>query len=175
MPAEIKRDMACVPYRRKGLYFVLTIPFFAVFISVFVYLWTFSLVLSIVFLLLYLGACLFQAYCCAYQDCPYVGEFCPAVAGIIPASLFTKLIYGRREITRSKRRFDIHVIIAAACGLGFIVFPLPWISKLGFWFGAGYIAFVVAYLLIFFLTICPACAIRHTCPGGKLQSIVLKK
>jgi hypothetical protein len=175
MSAEIKPDMSCLPYRRKGLYFVLTIPFFVVFISVFVYLWTFSFLLSVVFLLLYLGACLFQAYCCTYQDCPYVGGFCPAVAGIMPASIFTKLIYGRRKIKKSKRRFDIHAIIATACGLGLIVFPLPWISKCGFLFGVGYIAFVVAYLLIFFLTICPACAIRHTCPGGKLQSIALKK
>lgn len=173
MPAEIKTDMTCVPYRRKGLYFVLTIPLLAVFISVFVYLWTFSFVLSMVFLLLYLGACLFQAYCCAYQDCPYMGGFCPAVAGIIPASIFTKLIYGRGEITKSKRAFETHAITATACGLGLIVFPLPWILKPGFLFAAGYIAFAVAYLLVFFLTICPACAIRHTCPGGKLQSIIL--
>ena len=175
MPAEIKPDMTCVPYRRKWLYFVLTIPFFVVLISVFVYLWTFSFLLSVVFLLFYLGACLFQAYCCAYQDCPYVGGFCPAVAGIMPANIFTKLIYGRRKIKKSERRFDIHAIIATACGLGLIVFPLPWILKLGFLFAAGYIAFAIAYLLVFFLTICPACAIRHTCPGGKLQSIVLKR
>jgi hypothetical protein len=66
MPAEIKPDMSCVPYRRKGLYFVLTIPSLALLIAVFVYLWTFGFLLSIVFLSFYLAMCYFQAYCCAY-------------------------------------------------------------------------------------------------------------
>jgi hypothetical protein len=178
MPAEIKPHMSCVPYRRKGLYFVLTIPSLALLIAVFVYLWTFSFLLSTVFLSFYFAMCYFQAYCCAYQDCPYVGEFCPAIGGIRPANILAKLIYGKRKIVKSRKRFELHATLASISWLGLIVFPLFWIAKLGVVFAAGYVACHVVYFLIFVLTICPVCAIRNTCPGGKfgdkLQNTVLK-
>ncbi len=175
MSAEIKPDMSCVPFRRKRLYFALTIPYLLLLTLVFVYLWTFSLVLTVVFLSLYLATCYFQTYCCAYQDCPYVGGFCPAIAGIMPASVLTKLIYSRRKIVKSKRSFELHATLASICWLGLIVLPLFWIVKLGTASAAGYLAFHAVYYVIFGLTICPACATRRTCPGGKLQSIVLKE
>ena len=175
MSDEIKPDMACVPYRRKGLYWILTIPFLVLLISVLVYLWTFSYILSMVFLLFYFAMCYFQAYCCAYQDCPYVGGFCPAIAGIMPASLLTKLIYGRKKIVKSKRSFNVHATVASIGGIGLIVFPLFWISKIGISFAVGYVACHVVYYLVFVFSVCPACAIRYSCPGGKLQSVVVKK
>jgi hypothetical protein len=171
--AEIKRDMSCVPYRRKGLYFLLTVPFLVLFILVFLYLWTFSPLLSMVFLLLYLAMCYFQAYCCAYQGCPYVGGFCPAILGIMPASLLAKLVYGEKVVT-SKKWFGIQAALASVCWLGLIAFPLFWVAKLGAPFALGYVFCHAVYYVIFGLTICPVCAIRGTCPGGKLQSLVLK-
>lgn len=175
MSAEMKPDMSCVPYRRKGLYLALTIPLLALLVLVFLYLWTFSFILSILFLCIYLAMCYFQTYCCAFQECPYVGGFCPGIVGIVPASVLTKLIYSRKKIVKSKRSFEIHAALASLAGLGLVIFPLYWIARLGIAPAAGYVACHVVYYLIFGLTICPACAIRHTCPGGKLQGFLLKR
>ena len=168
---ESKPDRSCVPYRRKGLYLALTIPLMLVYVAVFIYLWTFSFVWSLVFLVFYLVMCYFQAYCCVYQDCPYVGGFCPAVAGIMPASLIAKFIYGRRKIVKSKRVFEINVALALVGLFGMVLFPLPWLAKLNLWFVAGYVVLHVVYYVTFGLTVCPACAIRNTGPGGKFHTM----
>ena len=62
MADEIQPDMACVPYRRKGLYYALTIPFLALLVVVLVYLWTFSFVLSLVFALFFFLMSLFHSH-----------------------------------------------------------------------------------------------------------------
>jgi hypothetical protein len=173
MPEGIRPDMSCVPYRRKPLYLGLTIPFLILLVSIFVYLWTFGFFLALVFGLFYLAMSFFQAYCCAHQDCPYVGGFCPAVIGIMPASLMAKLIYGDREIEKSEKRFALHATLGVLSWLGLIAFPLYWIAKLGIGFAVGYVACHVVYTVIFGLTICPACALRDICPGGKVQNLVL--
>lgn len=166
--------MSCVPYRRKKLYLALTIPLLLLYVLVFIYLWRFSFILSLIFLMLYLAMSLLQAYCCAYQECPYIGRFCPAITGIMPASLFSKLLYGNRKLKKSKRIFDLSASIASVALLGLILFPLYWIGKLGLLYAIGYIAVHLVYYFFFLLTICPVCAIRGTCPGGKLQGIVFK-
>jgi hypothetical protein len=170
-----KPDMACVPYRRKTLYFVLTVPFLTVLILTAAYLWAFSPWLTAGLALCYLGLFFLQAYCCACQECPYVGRFCPAVAGIMPASWLAKSIYGRREIAKSKARFEIYAVIGFLGLLGIAILPLWWIAKLSVPLAVGYFVWQLVYYLIFELAICPVCAIRETCPGGKLQSVVWKK
>ena len=174
MADEKRPDMNCVPYHRKGFYFALTIPFIVLLVGVLVYLWTISFVLSVIFALLYLLMCFFQAYCCVYQECPYVGGFCPAIAGIMPASLLAKLIYGNKRIVKSKRRFELNAILAVMSWLGLVLFPLHWIGQLGKLFFIGYIFCHVLYAVIFLMTICPACSIRRICPGGRLGSILWK-
>jgi hypothetical protein len=170
-----KPDMACVPYRRKTLYFVLAVPFLAILILSAVYLCTFSPWLTAGLALCYLGLCFLQGYCCACQECPYVGRFCPAIAGIVPASWLAKLIYGHRGIVKSKTRFEIYAVIGFLGLLGMAILPLWWIAKLSVPLAVGYLAWQFVYYLVFELTICPVCAIRETCPGGKLQSVVWKK
>lgn len=172
MSEELKPDMACVPYRRKGLYLALTIPILLIVFAVVITLGTINVLLSLTVVGLYLSMSSFQAYCCAYQDCPYVGGFCPAVMGIIPASLLAELLYGGREIVRSKERFERHAILACASWLGLILFPLVWLARLGTGFAVTYALSHVAYTLVFWLTICPACAIRDICPGGRLHHLV---
>lgn len=174
MTEEMKPDMSCYPYRRKGLYIALTIPLLIVLVLVFVYLWTITPILSLIFLLLYLATCYFQAYCCAYQECPYIGGFCPAITGIMPSSWMAKLLYGKK-ITKSKKLFDLNAGVAAVAMFGMIFLPVYWIARLGIWYVVGYIGFLVVYYLVFMLTVCPACAIRGTCPGGKLQGWVFGK
>ncbi|MBN1613364.1 MAG: hypothetical protein JW950_02740 [Deltaproteobacteria bacterium] len=174
MPDTNKPDMSCVPYRRKGLYFALTVPFLLLLAAVFCYLWTYHFSLSLVFASLFLGMSYFQAYCCAYQECPYVGGFCPAVIGIMPASLMAKALYGK-GIVKSKRRFEISATLGVACWLGLVVFPLFWLAKLGAVFAIGYVLSHVVYTVLFGAAICPACAIRDICPGGRLSGMVLKR
>jgi hypothetical protein len=166
--------MSCVPYRRKGLYFALTIPFLLLLVAVFVYLWRYSFVLSIVFASFFVGMSYFQAYCCAYQECPYVGGFCPAVIGIMPASLMAKVLYGK-GVVKSQRRFELSATLGVACWVGLILFPLFWIAKIGWIWAAGYVLCHVVYTVIFGATICPACAIRDICPGGRASGAVRKR
>lgn len=175
MSDKCKPDMSCVPYRRKGLYVIVTAPLSLILVVVFVYLWTYSFVLSFIFALLYLFMCYFQAYCCVHQDCPYVGEFCPAVMGIVPGNIMAKYIYTDKNPVKSRKKFELHAALAIIAWLGIMVFPLFWIAKLGITYSVGYVACHVVYYVIFGLTICPVCAIRNTCPGGKFQALVLKK
>jgi hypothetical protein len=169
---EPKPDMGCVPYRRKGLYLALTLPMLLLLLAVFVYLWTYSLLLALAFLACYGVMSFFQAYCCAYQRCPYVGGFCPAVLGIMPASLIAKYVYGRREIVRTKARFEIYATVAVVGWAGLVFLPVHWLARPGIGFALAYVACHVAYTLIFGLTVCPACAIREICPGGKFHKLV---
>jgi hypothetical protein len=149
----------------------LTIPLLLLFVVVFVYLWTHSFVLSLIFAGFYGLTCFFQAYCCAYQDCPYAGGFCPAVAGIMPASFLARLLYGNGRIVKSKRMFETQAALGFAGLLGLAFFPLFWIAKLGALFAVGYVACLLVYYGVFLFTICPVCAIRDTCPGGRVQGV----
>ena len=171
---EPKPDMSCVPYRRKGLYLALTIPMLLLMLAVLVYLGTYSILLSLAFLTCYLVMSTFQAYCCAYQECPYVGGFCPAVLGIMPASLIAKVLYANREIVRTKARFETYATVAVVGWLGLAFLPIYWLAKLGIGFAIAYVAVHAFYALVFGLTVCPVCAIRDTCPGGKFHKLFQK-
>ena len=133
-----------------------------------VYLGTFNIVLSIVFVAFYLAMCYIQSYCCTYQDCPHVNGFCPAVLGIVPATWLAK----RHKVVKSERTFEVKVTLGIGCWLGLAFFPVWWIAKLGVLLALGYVGLHVVYAVIFGLTVCPVCAIRETCPGGKFQSAV---
>jgi hypothetical protein len=174
MPDTNEPDMSCVPYGRKGLYYALTVPFWLLLVAVLGYLWTYNFALSLVFASFFVGMSYFQAYCCVYQECPYVGGFCPAVIGIMPASLMARAMYGK-GIVKSRRRFEINATLGVACWLGLIVFPLFWLAKLGAAPAIGYVLSHVVYTVVFGATVCPGCAIRDICPGGRLSSTVLKR
>ena len=174
MPDDKRPDMSCVPYCRKRAYFILTVPFLILLILVAVYLWSISFALSLIFISLFVMANLFQSYCCAYQDCPYVGGFCPAVAGIMPSGMLARLIRGK-TVKNSETLFNLFAAIALLSLLGLIGFPLFWIADLSIPLAIGYFTLNIAYYIAFVLAICPACAIRNTCPGGKLQNMVSKQ
>jgi len=162
-------DMSLVPYPRKGLYLALTVPLLLIMAAVAVYLGTINLLLPAALVLFYLLTSLFQAYCCAYQECPYVGGFCPAVIGIMPASLLARWLYDSEQLVKSKTKFDRHVALALCSWIGLVLLPLYWLAELGLGVAIGYVLLHVVYTLVFWLTICPVCAIREICPGGKLH------
>jgi hypothetical protein len=168
-------DMTCVPYRRKPLYLALTVPYVAILILVAIYLWRFSPWLTAAVAFCYMWACFFQAYCCACQDCPYVGRFCPAIAGIVPASWIAKWIYGGRKVERSEARFAIQAMLAILGWVGWTFLPLWWIARLSVGLAVAYVVWQVVYVAVFFLTVCPACAPRDICPGGGVQRACLRQ
>lgn len=193
MVLEIKEpDMSCYPYRRKGLYLAIVIPYLAVLTSVFFFLLfkkrhgekavvgqkdKMRFVPGLVYLAFYLGMCYFQAYCCACQECPYIGEFCPAIAGIYPANILARMKYGDREkikeMIKSEKKLKTDAALATICWGGIMVFPLYWLAKRSALLAAGYVFVHAVYYLFHGLIICPVCAIRDTCPGGQLQARVL--
>jgi len=181
--------MSCYPFTRRKLYLAIVIPYVAVLAAVFFYLLAGKgrrereesagagrrFLPGLTFLALYLGMCYFQAYCCACQDCPYIGEFCPALAGIYPANILARMKYGDKGVVKSEESFKANATAAAFCWGGMMLFPLPRLARRSAILAAAYVSVHAVYYLLHGLTLCPVCAIRDTCPGGKLQSIVLKR
>jgi len=167
-------DLSCYPYRRKTWYLILTLPFLFLMMVIAVSLWAYSPLLTAGMLVLFGMTCLGQAYCCAYQDCPYIGGFCPGVIGIMPAAWIAKVLYSNRTVEKSQARFKRNVTLAMTGWIGLIVLPLYWLAKLGIGYAAGYVAAHAVYAVLFGLTVCPVCAIRNTCPGGKFHRLFRK-
>ncbi|MFP4446780.1 MAG: hypothetical protein ACLFPD_11110 [Desulfosudaceae bacterium] len=151
-----------------------TAPFLLVMTAVLIFLWSYSFLPALALLFFYLAMCWFQAYCCVYQDCPYVGGFCPAIVGILPASFLARFLYRRRPVVKSPEKFNRRAMLATLCWLGIIGLPLYWLYLNSVVLAAGYVIFHAVYFVVFALTICPVCAIRNTCPGGMLQRLVFK-
>ena len=140
-------------------------------VVVFLYLWTIWPVLSFVLIGLYIATSYYQSYCCVYQDCPYIGEFCPAVSGIYLGNIFAKRLYSE-DTPKSEKKFQTYKNLGIFFWLLMAFFPVFWIYQLGLYYAIAYIVFHLGYYLAFGLTICPSCAIKETCPGGALQKQV---
>jgi hypothetical protein len=125
-------DISCVPFAKKKIYYLLTIPFLVLLVATFIYLWTIHVGLAPILFSFYVLACVFQAYCCAYQDCPYIGGWCPGVAGIIPASRIARMLYGK-SIKKTPMRFALFGTIAFCSLVGSGVFPFYWLAQRATW------------------------------------------
>lgn len=174
MTEDCQSDILCVPYSRTLLYLLLTIPLLCMMGFVAYVLFTYSYIFMIIYLAFFVLTSVFQSYCCHYQSCPYVGGFCPAVAGIILASFFAKLLE-KIHVRKSKLLFDIFAIIASINLLGLIVFPLYWLFIYNIILFVGFLLMVMLYAIAFLLLICPVCATRNTCPGGIASSKLRRK
>ncbi|MBD3191245.1 MAG: hypothetical protein GF308_11405 [Candidatus Heimdallarchaeota archaeon] len=173
MNESCQPDMSCVPYRRMWLYFLYTIPIMAMIGFTAYVLWLYNYVYTIIYMGFYVLTFLFQSYCCVYQSCPYIGGFCPAVAGIIPASFVAKLLE-KLKVKKDKKLFDFFALIASITLLGLIVFPLYWLFIYHIAAFVGYLCLIALYTIAFLLSICPVCAIRKTCPGGRASQKLTK-
>lgn len=170
-----KPDMTCVPYKKKVLYYSLMLPFVGVLTLVFIHLWTINPLLSLSYLGFYFVMCFFQVYCCAYKECPYMGGFCPSLSGLFPSGFIAKLYYAYKPVKKSTLRFRIHTAMGALSWLGIAVFPLKWLIELGSIIPTVYVSVHIVYIVTFALTICKSCALRDTCPGGKMQKRVFRR
>lgn len=158
----------CVPYRRKGLYLVLTLPMIALYLLIAAWLWQVNLLFFGIYLGLFLLVAVAQSYVCVFWGCPYVGKFAPCVGGFcLPSSQLARLLRG---VKRSEKTYHIFVNLAFIAFLGIILTPLIFLWRLGWGYLFAYVGVVVLYAAGFLGWICPACATRQVCPGGQTST-----
>jgi hypothetical protein len=105
-----------------------------------------------------------QSFACVYLRCPYVGKFGPCVGGFCQiARLF-------RQKAPSRAVFDVAVTIAFLALIGIILLPIPFIYQVHILLALAYLVLVLVYTAAFLGFICPACAIKHACPGGQAST-----
>jgi hypothetical protein len=166
----------CVPYQRKSLYLLLTIPMIGIYIAIAVLLWKVNLAFFVVYCALFVIVAFSQSYVCVYLQCPYIGKFAPCVGGFcLPSSQIARWFKNAR---RTERIYNIVVTIAFAAFLGIIVLPMYFLYQQSPAFLLLYIAIALFYAAGFLGFICPVCGTRHVCPGGqtstKLREIIIR-
>ena len=155
---------------------IITIPLILLLLLVFGSLFLLNPFLGAIYMSFWVGANIFQSYCCEYHDCPYREGFCPAVAGIIPASRIANLPI-MKNMFKSKKRFDLLATFGSLCLIGLFIFPLAILFELGILYEnslryLGYFIFILIYAILFLWNVCPVCAIRSSCPGGRFSTIL---
>ena len=154
-----------MPYRRKALYLLLTIPMLAVYVAIAVFLWTVDIVFFSIYCAFFILVALFQSYVCVHWQCPYVGKFAPCVGGFcLPSSQIARLF---KHVKRSEKTYKIVVTLAYINFFGVILFPIYFLYRQSFVYMLIYLGIVAVYALCFLLLICPVCGTRHVCPGGQ--------
>ena len=112
----------CVPYRRKTLYIILTIPMIVLYIAIAYFFWNIGVVFFAIYAVLFILVAIGQSYACVYLKCPYVGKFAPCVGGFcLPASQIARLYNPEK---RSERTYNIFVTMAFITFAGIIFFPI---------------------------------------------------
>ena len=161
-------DENCVPYQRRTLYLLLTIPMIAMYVAIAVLLWQASKAALLIYGALFIIVAVGQSYVCVYWQCPYVGKFAPCVGGFCLPSSRIALLF--RKAKRTERRYNIAVILAFAALIGIIVLPFYFLFQLHTAYLLVYLGIVVIYAVAFLWLICPACATRQVCPGGRTST-----
>jgi hypothetical protein len=158
----------CVPYRRKTLYLLLTIPMIGLYIGIAVLLWQASAIAFVVYCALFVVVAISQSYVCVYWQCPYVGRFAPCVGGFcLPSSQIARLF---KNAKRSEGSYNKAVSAAFAGLVGIIVLPIYFLYQQNALYLLAYLGIVLVYAALFLWFICAVCATRHVCPGGQASS-----
>ena len=158
----------CVPYSRKRLYLLLTIPMIVMYVAIAAFLWQASLVFFVIYLSLFVIVAISQGYVCVYWQCPYIGKFAPCVGGFcLPSSQIARLF---KNVTVTERAYNIIVTVALASFLCIIVIPVYFLYQQGILYLLTYLGVVLIYAVSFLWLICPVCGTRHVCPGGQTST-----
>lgn len=168
---------SCVPYQRKALYLLLTIPMIGMYVATAVMLWQVSIFALIAYCALFAMVAICQSYVCVHFECPYIGKFAPCVGGFcLPSSQIARLL---RRAKRSERAYGVAVSLAVLALLGIVVLPMPFLHQRSVGHLLAYTGIVVAYATSFLWLICPVCGTRHVCPGGqasaRLREVIARK
>lgn len=139
------------------------IPFAVMIAGTFYILCTYSILISVIWLSLYLLVNVFQAGCCV--GCPYRNKYCPAFCGVYLGNLLSGILY-------KNRKFEIRFYEKNATGgeitlILFLLFPLYWIFLLNWYFVVIYLGLIVLHIFLFMPKQCSKCSYNETCPGGK--------
>ena len=148
----------CVPYQRRTLYLLLTIPMIVMYVAIALLLWQVSKAALSIYGVLFVVVALGQSYVCVYWQCPYVGKFAPCVGGFCLPSSRIALLF--KNAKRTEQRYNIAVTSAFAALLGIVVLPLYFLYQLHIAFLLIYLVVVAVYAVAFLWLICPACATR---------------
>jgi hypothetical protein len=126
-------------------------------------LYTFSIYMLILWLLIYLVINLFQAACCI--GCPYRGIYCPAFFGVYLGNKISNFLY--REERFDPKQFKRNALGGEISLAVFLLYPLHWLFVYNWYFVLIYVALVVLHVIIFLPTQCKYCSYNETCPGGR--------
>ena len=158
----------CVPYQRKMIYLLLTVPMVAIYVAIAAFLWQVNIIAFVAYCAFFPIVAIGQSYVCVYLRCPYVGKFAPCVGGFcLPSSQIARLL---KNVKRSERTYNLAVSLASLALLGIVFLPVPFLYGQSVVYLLAYLGVVVAYAASFLWLICPACGIRHVCPGGQAST-----
>jgi hypothetical protein len=170
-------DQDCVPFRRKSLYLLLTIPMMAMYVAIAVLLWQANVIAFAVYCALFPIVALGQSFACVYWECPYVGRFAPCAGGFcLPSSQIARVF---KKVKPSARTYNVAVSGAFLALLGIVILPGPFLYQQGLVYLLAYLGIVAVYAAAFLWWICPVCATRQVCPGGqaatKLREVITRR
>jgi hypothetical protein len=172
--SELKFDQKCIPYPRKGLYWMINLPFIVLFILTAIYLWKINIVISSIYISFYIISVFSHAYICSFSECPYVGTMCPGAFGWFPVGKIA-MFCRKLKMKKSDSLINFLFLLILISLVGMIALPpIYWLNKLSFLFRFGYFVLVLIYFIAFILMICPKCAGRLNCPTAKLSNIIYK-
>jgi hypothetical protein len=157
-------------YPRKAFYLAITIPMIVVYVLIFLLLWRIGVGFALLYAACFAAVAVAQSYVCVYWKCPYVGRFAPCVGGFCLPSSRIALLMGKAG--RSQNIYSVAVNGAFAAFLAVTVFPLYFLYLQGVGFLLGYLGLVTVYAVLFLGYVCPVCATRTVCPGGKTSTAV---
>ena len=116
--SDLRFDKKCVPFPGKRIYWIINIPYLLLLIVTAVYLWQFSILISSIYISLYMVSIILHGYVCAFSGCPYKGRMCPGAFAYFPvgkmamlyASIITDTpteayIFGEKGCIRINRRW----------------------------------------------------------------------
>lgn len=158
-------DKHCVPYKRKALYLLLSVPMLGMYIAIAFWLWQVNRTFALIYGSLFVLVALFQSYVCVHWRCPYIGKFAPCVGGFcLPSSQIARLL---KNVKTTEKTYNIVVSLAFTCFLSIIVLPLYFLYQHSLSYLLIYLGIVTGYAISFLWLICPVCGTRLVCPGGQ--------
>lgn len=158
----------CVPYRRRSLYLLLTVPMIVMYVAIFLLLWRGGLSFALAYGAFFLVVAICQSYVCVYWECPYIGKFAPCVGGFcLPSSRIARLF---QNAEKSESTYNRALGLASVGLLGIVAWPVYFLYQLSPWILVAYLGIVVAYAASYLWLICPVCGTRYVCPGGQFSS-----
>lgn len=161
-------------FSKKLFYFAVHFPLIGLFCILGFYIYSFNLTFLLLYIFFALISILFQSYCCAFQECPYIGfpSFCPGIGGFLILSSYLTLFV--KKLPKSKRWFNLSASIAGLSAFVFVIYPVFFLIKLNLLYPLLYLLLTLVYIISFFSLICPGCAIVKICPGGVFSRKIRK-